>query len=141
VKGKVLLPDNQPTEFAVVTLLSGQDSSLVRGAIVDNAGNYTIDNVPNGSYLVTITLTGYDKLGYGPFEVNTADFVLPDLLLTSSVELNAITISEVRPLYVRKPDMLVMNVENSPVRMTGTVYDLIQKIPGVTVNQNGAITM
>ncbi|MCU0435896.1 MAG: TonB-dependent receptor [Bacteroidia bacterium] len=143
IKGNIQTSDQQPAEFAVVTLLEAKDSSLVKGAIVAADGSFVIDGIKPGKFLLTTMLTGYSKNWYGPFDVeaSTSEFVIPAITLSAAVNMKEVTVTAVQPLYVQKPDMLIMNVENSPVRMSGTVFDLIQKVPGVTVNQNGVITM
>lgn len=143
LKGFVQTPDKTPAEFAVITLLASADSSLVKGAIAETDGSYSIDAVSPGNYILTVSLTGFGKYWYGPFEVtaSTPEFKLPLITLVASTELEGVTINAVQPLYVQKPDMLIMNVENSPIKMSGTVYELIQKVPGVIADQNGNISL
>jgi hypothetical protein len=143
IKGSVQTAEQQPAEFAVVTLLDAKDSSLVKGAIVTADGSFAIEGVAPGKFLLTTMLTGYSKNWYGPFDVEpaTPEISIPAITLSAAVNMNEVTVTAVQPLFVQKADMLIMNVENSPVRMSGTVFDLIQKVPGVTVNQNGVITM
>jgi iron complex outermembrane recepter protein len=143
LKGSVQTAELQPAEFAVVTLLDAKDSSLVKGAIVTADGSFVMEGIAPGKFLLTTMFTGYAKNWYGPFEVDAAnpEMDIPAIVLSAAVNMNEVTVTAVQPLYVQKPDMLIMNVENSPVRMSGTVFDLIQKVPGVTVNQNGVITM
>ncbi|MCA6364579.1 MAG: TonB-dependent receptor [Bacteroidetes bacterium] len=143
LKGTVQTAEQQPAEFAVVTLLSANDSSLVKGAIVAADGSFAMEGIAPGKFLLTTMLTGYAKNWYGPFEVEAAtpEINIPAITLSAAVNMNEVTVTAIQPLFVQKADMLIMNVENSPVRMSGTVFDLIQKVPGVTVNQNGVITM
>jgi iron complex outermembrane recepter protein len=143
LKGTVTTADKQPTEFAVVTLLTVSDSSLVKGAVVAADGSFMIEDVVPGNYFLTTSFTGYSKNWYGPFELaaGQTELILPEIVLSLAAGMKEVTITAIQPLYVQKADMLIMNVENSPVKMSGTVFDLIQKVPGVTVNQNGVITM
>ncbi|MGL5891016.1 MAG: outer membrane beta-barrel protein, partial [Bacteroidia bacterium] len=92
---------------------------------------------------LTATLTGFSKYWYGPFEVaaGASELTIPLITLAVAAELKGVTITANQPLYVQKPDMLIMNVENSPIKMSGTVYELIQKVPGVVADQNGNITL
>ncbi|MFN8713734.1 MAG: outer membrane beta-barrel protein [Bacteroidota bacterium] len=143
IKGSVQTTDKQSAEFAVVTLLTVSDSSLVKGAVVAADGSFMIESVAPGNYFLTTSFTGYSKNWYGPFElaVGQTELVLPEIVLSLAAGMKEVTITAIQPLYVQKADMLIMNVENSPVKLSGTVFDLIQKVPGVTVNQNGVITM
>lgn len=143
LKGSVQTAEQQPAEFAVVTLLDAKDSSLVKGTIVAADGSFVMEGIVPGKFLLTTMFTGYAKNWYGPFDVEpaTPELIIPAITLSAAVNMNEVTVTAMQPLYVQKADMLIMNVENSPVRMSGTVFDLIQKVPGVTVNQNGVITM
>lgn len=142
VSGKVSGPDQQPAEFAVVTLLNASDSSLVKGAITTADGAFLLENLPPGNFLLTVSMTGFSKKWEGPFTLSeNQQLELPALTLETSKEMNAVTITSAQPLFVQKPGMLVMNVENSPVRMSGTAFDLLKKAPGVFVDQNSNISL
>ena len=55
--------------------------------------------------------------------------------------LKAVSITAVKPLLERKADKLVVNVENSSVLIGSTALEVLQKAPGVTVDQNDKISM
>jgi iron complex outermembrane recepter protein len=142
VSGRISDKDKKPLEFVVVTLLKAQDSVLVKGAISAADGSYILENIMPGDYLLTASFTGYEKNRFGPFTIADGQaFSVPEITLLSSVTMNEATITAIRPLYIRKPDMLIMDVENSPVRIIGTAWDLVGTVPGVTTDQNGSITM
>ncbi|MCU0435897.1 MAG: TonB-dependent receptor family protein [Bacteroidia bacterium] len=143
LKGQIKTPDNQPAEMAVVTLLAATDSSLVKGDIADATGAYALDAIQPGNYVLTVSLTGYAKYWLAPVELSSTitEKTLPLITLTPAADLGPVTVTAIQPLFVAKPDMLIMNVENSPVKMSGTVYELIQKVPGVIADQNGNISL
>ncbi|MCX6311053.1 MAG: TonB-dependent receptor [Bacteroidetes bacterium] len=142
LSGRVLDQNQKPVPFAIVTLLKAVDSTLVKGSITDDGGNYSFDNLTEGKYIVAVTLTGFSKTWQGPFDLAKDQKInLPDIIMSPSKEMEAVTISAIQPLFVQKPDMLIMNVENSPVRIIGSAWDLISTAPGVVVDQNGKITL
>ncbi len=55
--------------------------------------------------------------------------------------LKAVSVTAVKPLIERKTDKLVMNVENSSILIGSTALEVLQKAPGVTVDQNDKISM
>ncbi|MGL5890083.1 MAG: carboxypeptidase-like regulatory domain-containing protein, partial [Bacteroidia bacterium] len=89
LKGRVETADKKPAEFAVVTLLSAADSSLVKGAITETDGQYHIDAVAPGNYMLTATLTGFSKYWHGPFEIaaGTSELTIPLITLAVAAEL------------------------------------------------------
>ncbi|HEU4718528.1 MAG TPA: outer membrane beta-barrel family protein, partial [Bacteroidia bacterium] len=142
VHGKVMNAENQPMQYVVVTLLKTDDSTLVKGAVTDADGAYSMNGIEAGNYFVTASFTGYEKKWIGPVSISAdADVPVENIVLMQSAEMSAVTISSVQPLFVQKPGMLIMNVENSPVRISGTAYDVICKAPGVTVDQDGNFSL
>ncbi|MCA6364581.1 MAG: TonB-dependent receptor [Bacteroidetes bacterium] len=143
LSGQIHTPDGKPAEMAVVMLLAASDSSLVKGDVTDAAGSYALDALMPGNYLLTASLTGFAKYWSVPLVISDgqASLRLPLITLATSADLGPVTVTAVQPLFIQKPDMLIMNVENSPVKMSGTVYDLIQKVPGVVADQNGNISL
>jgi iron complex outermembrane recepter protein len=142
VAGTVTDIENKPVEFAVVTLLSAADSLLVKGSVTSSDGSFLLEPVAPGTYFAEINLTGYKKKTVpGIIVGDGAQVTLPAILLESSEQLEGVTITAAQPLFVQKPGMLVMNVENSPVKLSGTAWELLQKAPGVFIDQNGNISL
>lgn len=142
ISGRVTDPSGQPLEFVVVTLLDASDSSLVKGALTNSDGEYLLENIPAGKFILSSSFTGFAKQWSEVPELKEGEQLrLPDIAMQSSKEMETVTIVSAQPLFVQKPGMLVMNIENSPVRMSGTAFDLLKKAPGVFVDQNSAISL
>jgi hypothetical protein len=142
LSGRILDEQQKPVPYPIVSLLKAEDSTLVKGMVGDETGNYYFENIKAGKYLLQVNATGFSKIMHGPFEL-AADqkLVLPDIILTVSKDLDAVEITSKQPLFTQKADMLIMNVENSPVRIIGTAWDLLSTAPGVVVDQSGKITL
>ena len=54
-------------------------------AITDREGNYLLNNVPPGTYTLIAQAEGYEPAEVGPFEVNTGDDLVVDLLFLKQV--------------------------------------------------------
>ena len=142
ITGTVKDTESRPQEFAVVTLLSDADSSLVKGAVTSADGTFSLEQLPAGSFHIEVSLTGYQKKSVDGIVLSVAQQLsLPVIVLQTAEQLNGVTIVGAQPLYTQKPGMLVMNVENSPVKMSGTVWDLLKTAPGVFIDQNGNISL
>lgn len=141
ISGSVTDAEGHAMEFAVATLLSDVDSSLVKGAVTDVNGFFSLEQVPDGNYHLEVSLTGYDKATQNAIVINGDDLKLNPIVLIAVKVLDGVTISAAQPLFVQKPGMLVMNVENSPVKMSGTAWDLLKTSPGVFIDQNGNISL
>jgi iron complex outermembrane recepter protein len=142
VSGKIITAEQKPVEFAVVTLLKASDSSLVKGALTNSEGKFTLEDLPAGEFFISASCAGYTKKQELPFELGENQAItVADIMLEAVKEMAEVAIVASQPLFVQKPGMLVMNVENSPVRLSGTAYDLVKAAPGVFIDQNGNISL
>lgn len=141
VTGTLRDVEGKPLEFAVVTLLSANDSSLVKGAVTDAGGSFSLDNVTDGNYFLDVSLTGYKLKSVSGITIAGQDISTGIITLETAEQLDGVTITATQPLYTQKPGMLVMNVENSPVKMSGTAWELLKTAPGVFIDQNGNISL
>ncbi|MFZ7106996.1 MAG: carboxypeptidase regulatory-like domain-containing protein, partial [Bacteroidota bacterium] len=134
--------DRQPLAYATVMLLNAADSSLVKGAITDEQGAYRFDDLQPGRYRVKATQVGLETTLSAEFEVTEAgtEHPLPTLVMGGkSVQLKEATVSGEKPFLEHRVDKIVVNVENSIVNAGGTALEILQKSPGVTVDNNGNI--
>src|SRR5215831_16488394 len=63
IEGSVAGANSQPLTGATVLLLKSNDSALVKGSVTSNNGHYLFEKIPAGSYLISVSNTGYD-VGY-----------------------------------------------------------------------------
>ena len=143
LSGKITDENKKPLEFATVMLLSASDSSLVKGAISDAAGAYSFPQIKEGKYLLSSSMMGYVKSWAGPVEVgNSGNQTLPQLQLQEMIEqLNAVTVVGQRPMIVQEAGRMLVNVEGSILATGGTALEVLEKSPGVAVDQDGNISL
>jgi hypothetical protein len=145
LSGQVQETDGKPLPFANVLLLSGKDSSLVKGAVTTDAGTFRIENIRYGSYLTAVSMIGYEKTYSAPFIISQAqpDVRLP--LLTVHAEnrqLSEVMVVAQKPLYEQQIDKLVVNVASTLTAAGSTALDVLERSPGIVVNrQNNALSM
>lgn len=144
VTGIVHDEEQKPLEFATIILMNAGDSSLVRTAISDAAGKFTIENILAGSYRVSANMISYRKAVSAPFTISAqqpaANLGILQLSIASKA-LKEVTITSSRPFVERKVDRLVVNVEGSSVAAGSTALEVLQKAPGISVDQNDNISM
>jgi hypothetical protein len=135
VEGKIVDDKQQPVPFASVALIAARDSHLIKGALTDEGGAYSIPSVSAGNYRILTSAVGFDKTYTPAFEVKTdSKLATVDVNLKVATQLlgEALIVAQ-RPLFEQKPDKLVMNVANSPIAAGGTVLEVLQKMPGLVV--------
>lgn len=138
ISGQVQEADGKPLAFANVLLLKAHDSTLVKGMVTSDAGIYRLEGVPPGSYLLMATLVGYRKTYSAPFTL-TANTPAPKLetirLMPETKELSEVQVTAKKPLFEQQIDRLVVNVQSSITSSGGNVLDVLQRAPGLSVNQ------
>src|SRR5690349_1582605 len=63
VAGKVVDGNTKTIESATITLLRAKDSSIAKMSVATKDGQYAFENVPEGTYLVSVSAVGHTK-GY-----------------------------------------------------------------------------
>ncbi|HCL05879.1 MAG TPA: TonB-dependent receptor, partial [Chitinophagaceae bacterium] len=144
--GKITLTvqneQQQAIENATVELLRSKDSSLVKAAITDKTGVAYFDNLVSGTYRVRISAVSYSTKYTAPVEI-TAQQNEQQLGITTltanAAATSEVTVTSRKPFIQKLTDRIVVNVENSIVSAGSSALDVLERAPGVTVDQNDAI--
>lgn len=141
----VLQDENaQPIDLGVVSLFSAKDSSLVKSAFSDQRGQTLIEDVKPGSYYIRIYKLGYQQTHSGDVLIseNNTRIDLGTMVLKSSVkELNEATVKAQKPFIETTLDRVIVNVENSITAAGSSVLEVLEKSPGIHIDQNDNISM
>jgi iron complex outermembrane receptor protein len=136
--------NGKPLELVNISLLKAADSLLIKGSVTNALGKYTLDNIGSGKYILRMTLVGYRKK---EIPVSITDAAMKELDMGTTVleqqaqTLQEVTVSSQKPFMERKADRLVINIENSILATGNTGLELLEKLPGVLVDQNGNISL
>jgi outer membrane receptor protein involved in Fe transport len=129
----------QPVPFATFVLMPAADTAhVLQGVTGDLAGHYTFAGVGPGTYRVRGQLLGYQSATSAALNVvaGQAPAAVPPLVLKAAArQLAEVTVTAERPFVEQLPDKTVVNVENSLVAAGGTALDVLEKAPGVVVDQ------
>ena len=138
VVGKVIDEDNVPIAFANIVAKLKVDSTLVKGAISDDKGLFKIEvNDFDASYL-TVSFLGYKTKTVA--SINSYD--LGTIVLEEAAEqLNEVAVVSQKPFIQREQDKLVVNVENSIVGAGSTTLEVLERSPGIIIDQDDNISL
>ncbi|GAB4093120.1 outer membrane beta-barrel family protein [Flaviaesturariibacter terrae] len=129
---------------ATVEIRKAKDSSLVRTALTDKDGAAVAEGLSEGRYLLHVSMTGQQEAWSAPFEVAAGAMAqVPALSLApkASNELKGVTVASRKPFIQKLSDRIVVNVENSIVSAGSTAIDVLERSPGVTIDNNDAISL
>jgi len=143
ISGSVKDAQNKEIQSVTVSLLKASDSSLIKAALTDVAGNFEITTAKFGQFLVSYASLGFEK-NYTPlFEIAAGkDHNLATVILRPATKkLEDVTVTSKKPMFEIKADKTIFNVESS-INATGSnALELLQKSPGVQVDNNDNISM
>jgi outer membrane receptor for ferrienterochelin and colicins len=131
---------NQPLEYATVTLVNSKNPKDVTGGITDSKGNFVIDT-KGGVYNITLEFISFKPLLISNKKIAT-DINLGNFSLSEDVtQLDEIIIRAEKTTVEIKLDKKVYNVGNDLMVKGGTVSDILDNIPSVTVDVDGTIAL
>ena len=133
VKGTVRSENGREVVYASVRLLRS-DSTFVQGTMTDSIGNYRLQDVAAGDYLLSVSSMGYTPQWHA-FMVENQDKELPLFTLKeSSMMLGEVEVKG--SSFIRQKDRVLIIPEEQQVKHASTGYDLLYNlmIPGVSVD-------
>ncbi|UEG49886.1 TonB-dependent receptor [Ferruginibacter lapsinanis] len=135
--------NNKPLRSVTVSLLLANDSTFVKADITDADGKYSVPVKKAGTYLLSFSLIGYEKKISKPYvmeegaEIDAGTVSLD----VKSNQLSGVTVLSKKPMIEVQADKTVFNVESS-INATGSnALELLQKSPGIQVDNNDNISM
>lgn len=134
VEGSLRDEEKNPVAYANVILLKAEDSTtVIKGVVSEENGDFLIENVEDGNYVVKVSFIGFDDY-LKRIKVDGNTKLKNFQLQYSSDALDEVTINARKPKITREIDRLVFDVENSNLS-SGNTWDILRKAPGVIDNQ------
>lgn len=142
ISGKVIeKQSSEPLMGATVTLRSQVDSVLIAGTVTDTAGMFEFRSITRGNYLLEISFIGFYPRERN-LNISSENIRLDSLLLEpSEILLGEVTVMARKPTLVNELDKKVYNVEEDILAESGSVSEILQHIPSVSVDIDGNITL
>ena len=127
IRGWITDEQRSPIEYANVIALSVRDSSLVTGAVTDNAGKFLL-TLPVNSNQVFLRVSG---IGYEQRNV-FLPLIADTLQLKAESEtktMEGVTVTAQRPKMAIRNDALVTTIIGSSLAKAGSGNDVLKRIP------------
>jgi Outer membrane receptor proteins, mostly Fe transport len=144
IKATVWNDQHIPVENVTVQLMNIADSSLLKVAITDKEGVADFEHIHFGNFFLKITAINFAPEYSAPF-ILSADqpyLNLPVIEISKkNQQLKEVVVSGKKPFIQKLNDRIVVNVENSIVSAGSTAMDVLERSPGVTIDQNDQISL
>lgn len=142
LSGQVLLADGNPAAAATVTLIKAADSTTVKMLLANTDGRFAFDGVSNGAYRLSITLVGYQKYKSAGIDMSGQAVDLPAIkLVQDGIMLKDVGVTSKKQFIVHKQDRTIVNVDALISGAGTTALEILEKSPGVQVDQNGGVSL
>jgi len=141
VSGKVVeAGNNQPLDYTTVTLLNPERPNAVNGGITDANGAFNFE-VPPGTYTIRVEFMSFKR-----YEITNRKIEVDTNLGTIALEpdvaqLQQVEVRSERTTVEIKLDKKVYNVGNDLMVKGGTVSDVLDNVPSVSVDSDGTISL
>lgn len=138
IGGQLIDKENQPIILASISLLKQVDSSLITGTTSDFNGNFKIENLLSGKFIIKVMYLGSEDL-YITKELNNESVSLGKLVLKDkSTTLKEVTIETSVIPVIQMGDTTQINARAFKTNLDATSEDLVAKMPGITI-QDGKV--
>lgn len=144
ISGRIVSDKQEPVPFANVLLKNSADSSLYKGEIATDEGRFLFENVKAGSYLLEIRSIGFTPFTRSDIRIDAGNKTLDAGSITlspASMAVGEVVVQGDKPFIERQVDRTVVNVENSIIHTNSTVLEVMEKLPGIIVSQEGNISL
>jgi hypothetical protein len=127
-----------PVPFAPMAILSLPDSTIIKGTMSDETGNYSMDKLQTGYYLLKISAVGYEEKIIGNIVIDSSSNTKPlsIKLRNFSHTLDGVSVSAIKRVVEIKNGNVIVTVEDSPLAQGNSVFDLLARLPGVSIENN-----
>ncbi|UHG89032.1 outer membrane beta-barrel family protein [Spirosoma oryzicola] len=141
IKGILLDEQTKPIPFGTVTLHQKADSTLITGAISDEAGTFELRAKP-GTYWVKISVVSYTERRIPAIQVVNKPIDLGKLILKASTKrLDEVVVKGERSQMELALDKKIFNVGKDLANAGGTAADILSNVPSVAVDAEGNVSL
>jgi len=130
--------------FATVAAGDPVDGPVVNGTVSDSDGKFILENLPYGTYRITISFIGYESDSSRRVELSSSTPFI-DLgqveLLVKSVDLDEVEVRAMAQTATSRIDRTVYRAADFETARGGTAKDLINKLPSVSVDPDGNVSV
>ncbi len=129
--------------YVNVVLKLEQDSSFVSGTVTNDEGRYTLSNVSPGNYILETSFVGYHTDAKPILVAKLSEFLdLGILELEENVtSLNEVVVTGTQDAVAETLDKKIFAVADNVNQSGGSLMQVMQNLPGVTVSDEGTIRL
>ena len=129
--------------FCSIGLLNFNDSSIVKGTITNEQGEFSFENLNIGTYLIKIKISEYEEFISDLINTdsNKIKCCLTIQLISKEKNIDGVVIKSFKKTINFEEGKIILNVENDILSQGNNVLEIIRKMPGVLVDAQNNISI
>ncbi|HEY1025136.1 MAG TPA: outer membrane beta-barrel protein [Sphingobacteriaceae bacterium] len=141
IKGVVADNRSETAPGVNLQLIRLRDSALIKVEVSNMEGRFLFENIAVGEYRIVTSYVGF--LPYRSEKITlSADTDLGTITIQENVKmLKEVQVVASKPMIEQQFDKMVVNVEGTIASAGATALEVLEKAPGVAVDQNDNISM
>ncbi|MBC5842082.1 MAG: TonB-dependent receptor family protein [Flavobacteriaceae bacterium] len=130
----------QPLEYATVTFINSKNPKMIAGGITSPKGEFNIDVIP-GTYNIKIEFISFKSIDLNQRSLTENTNLGTFSLVEDAAQLNEVIIRAEKSTVEIKLDKKVYNVGQDMLVKGGTVSDVLENVPSVSVDVEGNVSL
>lgn len=141
ISGKVTDAGKKSLEGVSVVLKDAIDSIYVSGAVTDSCGIFVFPKMKKRNYVLEYSLLGYKKQIL-PFIPKAGEQAIQNVMLEEDAQmLSEVMVTGKRTFMKMGPGTTSFSMDVMVASSQGNVLDALRSLPGVMVNEDGAVIL
>ncbi|QCR22513.1 outer membrane beta-barrel family protein [Pontibacter sp. SGAir0037] len=134
----------KPVAYATVALLQQGKDQAIQSTLSDGQGQFSFGEVSEGEYELAIRFLGYKNKSIRQIAISATrqqQQVGTIALAPQTTQLKEVEVQALRPTITHEADKMVVSIEGTALAAGRTAYDVLSRVPGVFVDQDGNIQL
>src|SRR5215216_6266931 len=141
LQGVIKDHEDRPMPAATIVVYKLADSGLVKTAITNNDGLYSIPILKPGNYFIKASSIGFKDGFTSSFQFAGEAMQLPSMMMQKKESnMSNVVIKTQRPVIEVKADKMIFNIESNAAATGLDGMELLRQAPGVLVDHEDNIT-
>jgi len=125
--------------YATIRLFNIIDSTLIKGCITDNDGNFCLTDIDYGSYYLVVNFIGYKRENID-ISLQNKKVELKVVLSNNQISLDEVEVTAEKKLIENTVEKKTYNVSKNATISGGNALVALQSVPSVSIDIDGIVT-
>lgn len=140
ISGNLILENESTAKDVIVHLVENDSKKIIKTEIIDNAGLFLFKDISAGNYIFKVDRK--NKIVYKSELIDLkANVDLGKIQINNETVIEEVVITKAKPYLERKDGKTILNVESAIGSAGSSAFDLIERAPGVNVDNNDNISL